>query len=104
MHRNEGRVLRSSGRISSPVNARATATHEPADSPARTMEDAAMCEAEVAGSTTSAGEKPNAVAALATSQPNVSWVCVTPFGLPVLPEVKKMNAGVSDGGCGTSLA
>ena len=36
--------------------------------------------------------------ALATIQPNVSCECVTPFGLPVLPDVKKINAGVS--GCG----
>ena len=38
--------------------------------------------------------------ALAMIQPKDSCVWVTPFGLPVLPEVKKMNAGVAGSGGG----
>ena len=42
--------------------------------------------------------------AVAMIQPKESCVCVTPFGLPVLPEVKKMNAGVAGSGGGRSAA
>ena len=48
-----------------------------------------MCEAD-AGRNTSLGVIPNPAIALATIQPNVSCECVTPFGLPVLPDVKKI--------------
>ena len=95
MHSSDGRVLRSSGSSSSPPNDRAIATQAPAASPANDERRAAMCEADVAGRKTSAGVIPSPAIALATIQPNVSCVCVTPFGLPVLPDVKKINAGAS---------
>ena len=65
-------------------------------------EEAATCEAEVAGRKMSVGVIARPAMALAANQPNVSCVCVTPLGLPVLPEVKKMNAGASGGGEGKS--
>src|SRR5262245_4404436 len=98
MHNSEGRVRRISGKISSAPNERAIATHAPAASPAHDKDDAAMCDAEVAGRKISCGDNSNPATALATIQPNVSCEWVTPFGLPVLPEVKKMNAGASPRG------
>jgi len=52
-------------------------------------------EAEPAGIITSSGVMSKLFAALATIQPSVSKLWHTPFGLPVLPEVKKMIAGSS---------
>ena len=97
-------MLRSSGSNSSPPNDRAIATQAPAASPANESDEAAMCEADVAGRKTSSGVNARPAMALATIQPNVSCECVTPFGLPVLPDVKKMNAGVSGRGGGKSVA
>ena len=57
-----------------------------------------MCEADVAGMNTSSGVISSAAIALASIQPNVAWECVTPFGFPVLPDVKKMNRGASGAG------
>ena len=48
------------------------ATHAPAASPANESDEAATCEAEVAGRKTSAGVISRPATALATSQPNVS--------------------------------
>ena len=61
-----------------------------------------MCEADEPGRKTSSGVSSKPATALATIQPNVSCVCVTPFGLPVLPEVKKMNAGVGAAAAGSA--
>jgi len=41
---------------------------------------------------------------LATMEPNERWLWVTPFGLPVLPEVKKMTATASGVGGVNSIA
>ncbi len=53
------------------------------------------CDADPPGIITSSGPMPKLLAALATIQPSVSKLWQTPFGLPVLPEVKKMIAGSS---------
>jgi hypothetical protein len=98
MHSSVGRARRNSGSSSAPSNDRAIATHAPAASPANENDVDATCDADVAGRNTSPGVIASPATALATSQPNVACVCVTPLGLPVLPEVKKMNAGASASG------
>ncbi len=47
-----------------------------------------MCDNDDPGRNTSSGANSKFWMALASIQPNVSRVCVTPFGLPVLPDVK----------------
>ena len=42
-------------------------------------------------------------AVLATIQPRLSTLWVTPLGEPVLPEVKKMKAGEEGSGAGRSI-
>ena len=102
MHRTDGRVVRSSGNSSVPSNQRAISTRAPAANPASDNSEAPMCDAEHPGKKMSSGVSSKPATALATIHPNVSWVCVTPFGLPVLPDVKKMNTGVSGVGAGRS--
>ncbi len=63
----------------------------------------AMCANEEPGNSTSAGESWKPLTRLAMIQPKVSCVCVTPFGRPVLPLVKKMNIGASAAGAANSL-
>ena len=88
MRRTDGRVLRKSGNSSVPSNVRATSTRAPAAKPASDISEAPICDAEQPGRNMSPGVSSNPAIALATIQPNDSCVCVTPFGLPVLPEVK----------------
>src|SRR5262245_1950317 len=95
MHKTVGRVLRISGNNSVPSKVRATSTREPAASPAKDKSDAPICEAELPGKKMSVGVSSSPLMALATIQPNDLRVCVTPFGLPVLPDVKKINTGAS---------
>jgi hypothetical protein len=88
MHRTDGRVLRKSGSSSVPSNVRATSTRAPAAKPASDISEAPMCDAEQPGRKISPGVSSSPAIALATIQPNVSCVCVTPLGFPVLPDVK----------------
>src|SRR4051812_17611231 len=100
MHNSVGLARRSNGSNSSGPKLRAIATQAPAASPANESDEHATCDAEVAGRNTSSGKIPRPATALASIQPNVSCECVTPFGLPVLPDVKKTIAGASGAGGG----
>src|SRR4051794_32938148 len=102
MHRTEGRVPRNSGSNSVPSNVRATSTRAPAAKPASDISEAPICDAEQPGKKVSLVVSSKPATTLATIQPNDSWVCVTPFGFPVLPEVKKINTGALGGGAGRS--
>src|SRR5262245_46518894 len=97
-----GRSDRNSGKSSSPSKRRATTARPPTDNVARVNRLAATWDNDVAGRTTSPGWNSKAAAQLATIQPNVACVWVTPLGSPVLPEVKKMNAGASGGAAGSA--
>ena len=99
MHSTDGRVVaQQRQQLGRRRTMRATSTRAPAANPASDNSEAPMCDAEQPGRKMSSGVSSKPATALAIIQPNVSWVCVTPFGLPVLPDVKKMNTGVSGEG------
>ena len=57
-----------------------------------------MCDIEEPGRKASSALRSKAEIALAIIQRRVSWVWVTPFAGPVLPEVKKIAAGSEGSG------
>ena len=63
-------------------------TLAPAANPDSDINEHPMCDAEQPGKKMSPAFNSNPAIALATIQPYVSCVWVTPFGLPVLPDVK----------------
>jgi hypothetical protein len=88
-----GDSARSSARISGGSNDRATSVRAPTESEANVKENAAACESDVPGRTTSVARSSIPAASDAIVAPAEAKVWVTPFGRPVLPEVKKIMYG-----------
>ena len=83
---------------------RASTTFVPTENDASVHMNEPMCEIDDAGRKTSSVVSSKPADAVATIQPSVAMLWVTPFAGPVLPEVKKIAAGASSGGFGSSTA
>jgi hypothetical protein len=90
-----GRSSRNSGKISSPSKVRAMTTLPPAANVIMDRWWPPTCDADPPGIMMSSELIRQLLAALAMIQPSVPKLWQTPFGFPVLPDVKKMIAGSS---------